>query len=61
MVCPVLQWPLLLEVEKTAHNLTEAVELEQDLLDFTKQYGLTDRVVRDEPPTLLYRACYEGN
>jgi hypothetical protein len=56
MECPVLQWPLLLEIEKTAYTPGEALQMEEDLLQFTKQYGLTDRVVHDEPPTLLYRA-----
>jgi hypothetical protein len=56
MECPVLRWPLLLEVEKTAHTPAEALKLEQDLIHFTKQYGLVDRVVHDEPPTLLYQA-----
>jgi hypothetical protein len=60
MKCPILRWPLLLEVEKTASTPAEALRLEQDLLKFTTQYGLTDRVVRDEPPTLLYQARYGG-
>jgi hypothetical protein len=58
MSCPMLPWPLMLETEKTARTPAEALELEQDLLTFTGQYGLTDRVVRDEPPTLLYRVCF---
>jgi hypothetical protein len=61
MECSVIKWPLILEVEKTAYTPAEALELEQDLLEFTTQYGLTDRVVRNEPPTLLYQARYGGN
>jgi hypothetical protein len=55
MECPVLHWPLMLEVEKTARTPAEALELEQDLIHFSKQYELIDRVVHDEPPTLLYQ------
>jgi hypothetical protein len=60
MSCPILQWPVMLEVEKTALNPTEALELEKELLTFSRQYSLSDHVVRDEPPTLLYRARYAG-
>jgi adenylate cyclase class IV len=54
--CPVLRWPLLLEIEKTAHSPAEALELEQELEKFSRKYGMLERVVREEPPTLLYRA-----
>jgi hypothetical protein len=52
---PALQWPLLLEIEKTAHSPAEAVELEQELVEFSRKHGMLERVVREEPPTLLYQ------
>jgi adenylate cyclase class IV len=55
MSCPVLAHPFMLEIEKTAVTDAEGLELERELLAFTRQYRLEDRVVRDEPTTLLYR------
>ena len=53
---PPLRYPLLLEIEKTAHSLEEAAEFERELLEFVRLYRLEDRVVREEPPALLYQA-----
>jgi hypothetical protein len=55
LYCPILAHPCLLEIEKTATGNAEALELERELLAFTRQHRLEDRVVREEPPTLLSR------
>lgn len=57
---PVLRWSLFLEVEKTAHSMAEAVKCEEELIEFTHRYNLEERVVREEPPTLLYQALNPG-
>lgn len=54
---PALRWSLFLEVEKTAHSMAEAVECETELIEFTHRH-LEERVVREEPPTLLYQALH---
>jgi adenylate cyclase class IV len=54
LYCPVLAYPCMLEIEKTAAGHYEALELERELLAFTRQYRLEDRAVRKEPPTLLH-------
>lgn len=54
MYCDTLKYPLLLEIEKTATSLEEAFEKEKELEAFVEKYNLKDRMVREEPPTLLY-------
>ena len=53
MYCNILQYPLLLEIEKTAKTMEEALECEKQIIDFVNIYKLKDRVVKQEPPTLL--------
>ncbi len=54
MTCRSLRWPVLVEVEKAANTREEALIREAELLEFCDRFGLHDRLVRDEPPTLLY-------
>ncbi|HYH02031.1 MAG TPA: hypothetical protein VEC37_02945 [Bacillota bacterium] len=56
--CPILKWPWLLEIEQTACNSEQALIMEQELLDFTRQHHLEERVVQDEPTDLLYQLCF---
>jgi len=58
MHCPVLKWPLLVEFEKTAGTMEEARRWEIELGSFTHQFDLEDRLIHDEPPTLLYSARF---
>jgi hypothetical protein len=60
MPCAVLKWPLMVEIEKTAVSPAEAVECEKSLYDLCCQLHLQDRIVREEPPTLLYLSLKEG-
>lgn len=57
MHCSELKYPYMLEIEKTAHDVEEALQMEAELQAFTCQYKLADREVKAEPPTLLYRIC----
>jgi adenylate cyclase class IV len=52
--CDILEYPILLELEKTANSLEETAVKEKELLELIESYNLTDRIVRKEPPTLLY-------
>jgi hypothetical protein len=52
--CPVLRYPLMLEIEKSAETLEEAFRKELELKDFLTEYKLADRALKEEPPTLLY-------
>lgn len=60
LACPVLKYPLLLEIEKTAKTLQEAFNKEIELEDFIARYGLENRVIRKEPPTLLYEEVFKS-
>jgi adenylate cyclase class IV len=58
MTCRALKWPVLVEIEKSAKTKEEALARENELRDFCDRFGLHDRLVREEPPTLLYEARF---
>lgn len=58
MHCPILKWPLLVEFEKIAGTIEEAKIYETELESFTRQFGFEDRLIHDEPPTLLYSVMF---
>lgn len=60
MYCDTLKYPLLLEIEKTAASLEEAFEKEKELEAFVEEYNLKDRMLREEPPTLLYEGLFDS-
>ena len=53
MYCQALRYPWLLEFEKTAKTPSEIADREAELLELVTLYGLSERLVRAEPPTLL--------
>ena len=59
MHCPVLKWPLLVELEKLANSESEARQCEKDLEAICRDYNLTQYLVKEEPGTLLYQATFE--
>jgi hypothetical protein len=59
MTCRELQWPLIVEIEKNSQSIQEAARCEQELYELCLQYRIQDRVIRDEPPTLLYKAVFD--
>lgn len=54
LYCPVLRYPLFLELEKTAETLDEAFQKELELKNFLNEYKLSDRALKKEPSTLLF-------
>ena len=58
MTCRTLRWPVLVEIEKSAKTKEEAMARENELRAFCDRFGLNDRLVREEPPTLLYEARF---
>jgi hypothetical protein len=58
MTCRKLKWPLIVEMEKTANTLEEAARCEQSLYALCREFHLQDRMVREEPPTLLYNVTF---
>ena len=58
MNCAMLKWPLLLELEKTAKSEEEAIRCEEELREVCRQFQFESRLVREEPPTLLYDALF---
>jgi adenylate cyclase class IV len=58
MHCQVLKWPLLLELEKMAKTEADAKQSESELRELCRLFRLTDRLVKEEPPTLLYNAIF---
>jgi hypothetical protein len=58
MTCPILKWPLIVELEKTATNEEDARRRETELQRLSTRFGLQTRLVRKEPPTLLYEQLF---
>jgi len=55
MSCDSLKWPILVEIEKSATTRDEALIQEEELRKFCYHFGLYDQLVKEEPPTLLYK------
>lgn len=58
MNCPDLSWPCMVELEKTAWTVQETAEREAELMEINRKFKLENRLVREEPPTLLYRNLF---
>ncbi len=58
MSCPVLKWPLIVELEKTANTEEEASRCESELQELSRRFQLQKRLVREEPPSLLYAGLF---
>ena len=58
MSCPVLKWPLIVEIEKTANTEEEAFTCEKELEKLARRFYIENRILRQEPPTLLYNQFY---
>jgi adenylate cyclase class IV len=58
MTCRTLKWPVLVEIEKSAYTKEDALLKENELRAFCDRFGLHDRLVREEPPTLLHEARF---
>jgi hypothetical protein len=58
MHCPTLRWPLIVEIEKTAKTAEGADRCQQELFDLCSLFQLHDRIVKEEPPTLLYNVLF---
>jgi hypothetical protein len=56
MRCDALKWPLLVELEKMAPTAEEALLAEKALFEISERFHLQSRLLREEPPTLLYQA-----
>jgi hypothetical protein len=58
MTCRHLKWPVIVEIEKTASSKIEAFSFEDDLYNLCYQLQLQKRLIREEPPTLLFNAMF---
>jgi hypothetical protein len=58
MHCPVIEWPLLVELEKSANTEEEARQCENALRSLCGEYNLGEYLVKEEPPTLLYTRVF---
>ncbi len=58
LTCGQLKWPLLVEIEKTAISIEEALKCEKALQRLCRQFHLEELVVKEEPPTLLYESVF---
>jgi len=61
MECHILEWPLLLEIERSAETAEAAYEHERELRALCCRLQLENRLVREEPPSLLYSGMYAEN
>ncbi|MBV7328249.1 hypothetical protein KFU94_08300 [Chloroflexi bacterium TSY] len=58
-LCPkILSDRVLIELELEAHSLEEAKAAETELQEIATRYAIADRLIRDEPPTLLFRHTF---
>ena len=58
MTCMTLKWPFLVELEKTANTKEEATRCETELYELSHRFQLQSRLVREEPPSLLYAGLF---
>ena len=56
----ILDHQFLIELEMSAPSLEEARAAEQRLQEIAEEYQITDRLFRDEPPTMLYKRTFGG-
>jgi len=61
MTCPVLNMPLLVEIEKMATTEKEAIQCQQYLCELYSRFQLGSRLIREEPPSLLYNTLFNHN
>ena len=54
----ILDEQFLIELEMNATSLEDARAAEQQLLALAEEYGIRDRLFRDEPPTMLYQRTF---
>jgi hypothetical protein len=54
----ILDEQFLIELEMSATSLKDAYAAEKRLLALADEYGLRDRLFREEPPTLLYQRTF---
>ncbi len=59
MNCPDIDIPCLVELEKTALTLGTAQQQQTELMWLVHQFGLEKRLIREEPPTLIYNKLYK--
>lgn len=59
MRCPkILGDKVMVELELSAASRAEAVAAEEKLQALAHQYAITDRLIREEPPTLLHQVSF---
>ncbi|MCB0061103.1 MAG: hypothetical protein KDE19_03275 [Caldilineaceae bacterium] len=59
MRCPkIIGDQVMVELELSATSKEEAMAAEQRLQQLADEYGITDRLIREEPPTLLYQVSF---
>ena len=58
MSCPVLKWPLTVEFEKTVVTEEKTKQCESELYDLCHLLKIQDRLVKEEPPAMLYDATF---
>jgi len=58
MTCRDIKWPVIVELEKKAHTWSEAAQCERELDKICSAFNLERRMIRQEPPAMLYRRFY---
>jgi hypothetical protein len=56
MFCKFIEFPVILEIEREAKTKNDISQLIYELMEFSNKYNLINRIVNDEPPTLLYKS-----
>jgi len=58
MFCRALKWPWIVEFEKTAADEAGAVQCENDLYEFSREFKLSGHIFKEEPTQLLYEKTF---
>lgn len=61
MFCDDLEYPILFEIEKTTESIDDVYLKETEILTFIRENNLTERIVKEEPTTLLYKKKVLGS
>lgn len=54
----ILDQQFLIELEMSATSLADALTAEARLQEIAEEYRITERLLRDEPPTMLYQRTF---
>ena len=61
MMCKSIGVPCILEIERVSKSFKDVDKHKLDILKFVNEYNLLNILLKDEPPTLLYKKLFYDN